>query len=132
VRYRVNSKKALYEFLDDACKMFEEIHYFNATLTDKRSLDQNALKEVWYKEISERREDMSINDVRRECKLLYGVPILRRDSDMDNWLFQQTLDKLDHERKLKVMDSFDITSKMSTPQMKEYLNEINLEYPWLE
>ena len=112
--------------------MFEEIHYFNATLSDKRSLDQNALKEVWYKDISEKREDMSINDVRRECKLLYGVPILRRDSDMDNWLFQQTLDKLDHERKLKVMDSFDITSKMSTAQMKEYLNEINLEHPWLE
>ena len=131
-KYIINTPKKLESFFEDARFLYSDIKYMNATISDKRSLDQNALKEVWYKDISTHRGDVSINEARRECKLKHGVTILRRDSPMNNWLYEKSLDLLPYEKQLIMMDAFGITSEMSTSQMKEYLSEINLEYPALE
>lgn len=134
-KFTVNSLSALDECLKDIADSFVELKYINVTLSDKRSLDQNALKEVWYRDIAKCRQDVSVNEVRRECKLKHGVPILRRDSEINNWLYQKSLDLLPYEKQLILMDEksgFAVTSAMSTAQMQEYLNEVNLEYPFLE
>ena len=96
----------------------------------KRTLPQNALKSVWYKEIADFRGDVTAKDVERECKLNYGVPILRRDV-ATNWVYEQSIDKLLHEKKLIIMDIFSVTSIMSVKEKNEYLNLMQSDYPFL-
>ena len=49
-----------------------------------RSLDQNALLHVWYREISAQRGDISASEAKGQCHHRYGVVIKSRDPQ---WLF---------------------------------------------
>lgn len=97
----------------------------------KRSLDANAIKSVWYRDIAKYREDVSIKDVERECKLKYGVTILRADP-ANNWIYERSIDKLPYDKKLIIMDRLAVTSQMNTKQMNDYLECMKNDYPFLK
>jgi uncharacterized protein YeeX (DUF496 family) len=50
---------------------------------------------------------------------------------MESWLYERTLDKLNYEQKLKIMDTFKVTSDMSVEELKEYMNTMQSDYPFL-
>ena len=96
----------------------------------KRTLSQNALKSVWYGDIAKYRGDVTAKDVERECKYKYGLPIIRR-SQMQNYVHENITDKLPYEKRIKVMDCFAVTSIMSVKELKEYLEMMQSDYPFL-
>ncbi len=93
-----------------------------------RSLDQNALKEVWYNDVSKESGEMG-RDVKRYCKLHFGVPILRgEDEDFRAFYDSALKSKLSYEEKLQAMDYMPVTSLMSTSQMTRYLSDMQKHY----
>lgn len=94
-----------------------------------RSLDQNAISHAWYEQIArELREDEALG-VKRECKLLYGVPLLRAEEPE----FRQKYDGLVRERfsyeeKLELMDWLPVTSLMTKDQLSRYLEAMQRAY----
>jgi len=131
IRKKVNSLKSLEEWQREEREYFEEHKYINCTASDRRSLDMNALVNMWYKDIADVRGDVTAQDVRRECKVNYGVPILRRDAG-HNWIYQNTIDRMSYEKRLRAIDVFAVTSVMSTAELKEYLGMMENDYPYLE
>lgn len=92
-----------------------------------RSLDQNELQWMWAGEVARQRGDMEQDEVQREWKLRYGVPILREASDE----FRATYDKMirpqPYEEKIKAMDLIDVSRIMTVRQMSSYLDRIQRE-----
>ncbi len=131
IKQKVNSIKSLNEWQQKEREFFNEHKYINCSASDRRSLDQNALVNVWYKDIADHR-DVSVITVRRECKLNYGTQILRADSTALNWLYSKTIDILPYEQRLIIIDGFQVTSIMSTTQLQKYLNAMEEDYPFLE
>lgn len=96
---------------------------------EKRSLDQNAMFYALYQQIATQSGDQSINDVRRECKLRYGVPILRASDPEFKALYDKCIkDALTYEEKLQSMDILPVTRRMSKEQGTEYIDTILREY----
>ena len=127
----VNSEKTLQAWQEEERKFFIENRYINCKANDIRSLDQNALVNRWYSDIAKHR-DIDPVTVRRECKLNYGTQILRSDDKMLNWLYSKSVDKLPYDKRLIIMDGFQITSIMSTSQLMQYLGCMEQDYPFLE
>jgi len=96
---------------------------------EKRSLDQNALAFAIYTQIAEQVQDQSISDVRRECKLVHGIPILRRDDAEFAELYDKSIKgTLSYEEKLKAMEWFPVTRLFTKAQFTEYLDTMIREY----
>lgn len=132
IKKTINSIKSLEEWQSKEREFFDEHHYVQASMSDRRSKDQNALIYQWYKDIANYREDVTAVHVRRECKINYGLPILKRDPQQA-WLINNTLDRIaDYGKKLMASDLFQVTSIMSTSQLMEYLKCMEDDYPWLE
>lgn len=113
-------------------RVFAEKKYARVKIdSGKRTLSQNALKSVWYSDIAKQRGDVTAKDVERECKYKYGLPIIRRDA-MQNYVHEQITDKLAYDKRIKVMDCFSVTSVMSVTELKEYLEMIQADYPYLD
>jgi hypothetical protein len=89
----------------------------------KRSLDQNALMWAIYGEVGQFM-GLSVEEAHRYCKLHYGVPILRRDSDEFRRVYDACLKKLLYEQKLKAVMMISVSSIMTTKQAKEYIEDI--------
>ena len=127
----VNSEKTLHMAQEWLSETFNEHKYARVQVdAGKRTLSQNALKSVWYAQIAKNRADVTAKDVERECKYKYGLPILRREP-MHEYVFANSVDKLDYDRKLKVMDCFSVTSIMSVEQLNEYMTMMQNDYPYL-
>lgn len=96
---------------------------------EKRSVDQNSMIYALYQQIAAQVEDQAIIDIRRECKLRYGVPILRAGNEnfaaMYNKAFLRTLD---YEEKLQAMDFLPVTSLMTKTQGTEFIDTVIREY----
>ena len=98
------------------------------TVEDDRTLQQNALQHKWYQEIAKQRGDMMPIEVKCECKLLIGIPLLcAHDSDFgEKW--QAVAVNMEHESLLYLMKYFDVTSLFTKKQATEYMNEIQMQY----
>ena len=131
IKKTVNSLQSLNEWQSQERAFFDVHKYINCTANDRRSLDQNALVHVWYRGIADHR-DVDVITVRRECKLNYGTEILRADDDALNWVYSQTIDRIRYEKRLIIIDGFQVTSIMSTAQLQKYLNAMEEDYPFLE
>ena len=140
----VNSALSLKNVIADITTAFLQDKWLRIKIdSGKRTLSQNALKSVWYKDIADFRGDVTSKDVERECKFNYGLPILRRDTFGD--LLFSVIDRFDSsmmyktskgdftglEIKHQSMDSFAVTSIMSVKEKKEYLNCMQSDYPFL-
>lgn len=94
-----------------------------------RSLDQNSFFYALYQQIAQQAGDQSVNDVRRECKLRYGVPILRASDTEFKALYDKCIKgALTYEEKLEAMDILPVTRRMSKEQGTEYIDTILREY----
>lgn len=127
----VNSEATRDNVKKEIDRVFAEKKYARVKIdAGKRTLSQNALKSVWYFDIAKHRGDVNAKDVERECKYKYGLPIIRRNA-MQNYVHEQITDKLIYEKRIKVMDCFAVTSIMSVTELKEYLEMMRTDYPYL-
>ena len=92
---------------------------------DMRTLAQNALQHVWYVEIEKQGKQMRAFEVRRECKLRIGVPILLGDKEDDT--FRERWERLvaprfNYIEQIELMELLPVTSLMDSTQMRTYLD----------
>ena len=93
-----------------------------------RTLQQNALSHAWYEQIAaELREDTAAN-IKAECKLRYGVTILRAEDAEFRAMYDGALKAMTYEQKLAVMHYLPITSIMTTTQLSQYLEAVRKAY----
>lgn len=117
--------------LSELRRMFEFGGYLRVTATNNRprSVSQNAIVHAWYQQIAdELKEDPAVR-VKAQCKLFYGVPILRAEDDE----FRQKYDGLIRDRftvdeKLALMEWFPVTSLMNRSQLSQYIETMQREY----
>lgn len=96
---------------------------------EKRSLDQNAMSFALYKEIAGQLEDQTVAEVRAECKLRFGVPILRGANERFRAMYDKAIkDTLSYEEKLDAMEFLPVTRLMDKEQFSEYLDTVIREY----
>ena len=145
-QYRIiDSKLELERGIEDLKSVWNEYKYLWFKIYGgKRTLDQNALKSVWYRDISIKRGDITAKEVERECKFNYGFPIVRRDPFRD--FTYSIVDKFENfkvydtknfgkktglELKHLAMDGFAVTSIMTPEECGEYLTAMKNDYPYL-
>ncbi len=95
--------------------------------SDKRTLAQNALAFKWYQEIAAARQDMTVNEVRAECKLTFGVPILRRDNEKFRESYDRCLADKSYESQMEFIEftELPVTRIMNKKQLSEYMDKID-------
>ena len=93
----------------------------------RRSLDQNALSHQWYADIARQREDMTVSEIRAECKLTCGVPILRRDNEKFRETYDRCLADRSYEAQMEFIEftELPVTRLMSKKQLSEYMDKIS-------
>lgn len=112
-------------------KEFERTKYLQVTLSESkpRTPAQNKFSHVWYEQIAvELGAGDTPEDVKAECKLRFGVPILRRDDPDYRAMYDGALKGLSYEKKLSIMRYLPVTSLMLAHQKAEYLTAVQIEY----
>lgn len=125
----INSERSLASVTSLLVELWHAKKYLRVSIkTGKdRSLDQNAISHCWYEQIA-KEVGGSAEQVKRECKLLYGVPILRAsDAEFSDWCVS-ALDWLGYEEKVEAMKWIDVTSLMSVEQMTDYLTAMQADH----
>jgi hypothetical protein len=92
-----------------------------------RTRDQNALQWLWATEAAHQYGDRTADEMQREWKLRYGVPILREDSAEFRTVYDQAIRPLPYELKVEAMRFIPVTSEMKVRQMVRYLDTIQRE-----
>lgn len=129
--YLIESRDEFSAWFADVIKMGD--NFYPITLQvfkgnkKHRSLKQNDLVHMWYREIADQTEDSTPLDIKRYCKLNFGVPILLEDDDF-RVKYNAVMDDIPYETQLEAMDLIDITSAMTTKQMGEYLDQMEYEF----
>ena len=96
--------------------------------TDPRSLDQNALINTLYGVIAEQAEGEGVVDIRRRCKLHYGVPILRAHDEEFRTVYDKMVKPHSYVDKLLIMDYLPVTSRMKKEWASEYIDTVVREF----
>ena len=92
-----------------------------------RTFSQNRLQRKWCAEVAEQMGDRTAEDVRGECKLTMGVPILRAENDEFRVAYDRVIRPLPYEFKLAAMMEpldFPITRLMNADQKTRYLDHM--------
>lgn len=93
-------------------------------LSDSRTVSQNRLSFELYTLISRQVEDQSIEDVRYECKLNFGVPLMcAANVDFANDWFDGPGEQ-SYEKQLRAMRRWDVTSEMNKETFSQYVDDI--------
>lgn len=100
------------------------------TQGDNRSGQQNRLAQRWFSDIARQLGDQSHEDVRAECKLRFGVPILRAENEAFRVRYDRILKPLTYEEKLDAIRTFDlpVTRLMTVKQMTAFMDEMSREW----
>ena len=93
-----------------------------------RTLQQNALSHAWYEQIAAELREGTALDAKAECKLRYGVPILRAEDAEFRAMYDGALKVMAYEQKLAVMHYLPVTSLMTTAQLSQYLEAVRAAY----
>lgn len=96
----------------------------------KRSNPQNRTIHMWYGEAATKLGDTTAEDVRAECKLQFGVPILRRDDAAFLLEYDTSFKPFPYETKRKLFKALNpaITSRMTKPQLTEYMDAMRAHF----
>ena len=91
-----------------------------------RSLAVNRLAQRWFTDIATQLGDRTHEDVRAECKLTIGVPILRAENEAFRLSYDRIMKHLPYEAKLEAVKAFDlpVTRIMSSAQMTAFMDEM--------
>lgn len=103
---------------------------FVVTVTDgkKRSTPQNDTMHLWFVEAASQLGDRTAGDVKKYCKLHFGVPILRERNEAFRHQYDRIVKPLAYEAKLELMGepiSFPISRLMSTKDAADYMTAIH-------
>jgi hypothetical protein len=124
-KFEIGNHKALSDFYEYASGLVKEKRFVIRIETTKRSLDQNAMIHAMYADIAKQVEDMTLRDIRHQCKLMHGVYILRRDDPAFRELYDTgIIQHLTYEQKLSAMGILPVTSRMNKAQASEYIGEV--------
>lgn len=96
-----------------------------------RTTPQNRLQRQWMTEIAAQLGDRTPEDVRGECKLTFGVPILREQNAAFRKEYDEVVKPLPYELKLRLMKEpfdFGVTRIMTTRQKTEYLDRVHRHF----
>lgn len=94
----------------------------------KRSNEQNKLQRKWMSE-AEEQGDQTAEEYRAYCKLHFGVPIMRQQSDLFREKYDRIVRPLAYTQKLELMMvpfDFPVTRMMTTANEKKYLDQVYL------
>ena len=102
---------------------------FTVDITDgrRRSVEQNRLQRQLINEIAEQLGDRTPEQVRAECKLTLGVPILRAENEEFRAKYDAVVRPLPYEQKLAIMAEpldLPVTRLMTVSQKTRYLEAI--------
>lgn len=88
---------------------------------------QNRLSQRWYTDISRQMGDRTHEDVRAECKLMFGVPILRAENEAFRVSYDRTMKPLTFEEKVEAIMAFDlpVTRLMKVKQMIAFMDALH-------
>lgn len=91
-----------------------------------RSTAQNRLAQRWFSDISVQLGDRTHEEARAECKLNFGVPILRAENEAFKTSYDRTFGGLDYEQKIEAIKAFDlpVTRIMLVKQMTAFMEEM--------
>lgn len=126
----INSDESLQRAIGDLREQFRTRKYLTVDVMHgkKRSLSQNDISHAWYQQVAnELREDTPLG-VKCFCKLHFGIPILRAESDDFREKYDRAVKPMDYPDKLTLMEWFPVTSLMTTPQMSQYLEKVQDHY----
>lgn len=89
-----------------------------------RSAAQNRLVQRWFADIATQLGDQTHEDVRAECKLIFGVPILRAENEAFQVAYDATIRGLPYETKLAAIKAMDlpVTRLMTAKQMTAFMD----------
>jgi hypothetical protein len=89
-----------------------------------RSDAQNRLAQRWFTDIATQLGDQTHEDVRAECKMRFGVPILRAENDAFRVSYDRVLKHVPYEEKLQAIRDFDlpVTRLMTVKQMTDFMD----------
>jgi hypothetical protein len=127
----VNSEISLQTAIGELRQAFSESKYLKLTIRKgkERSLDQNAISHAWYEQISRELREQTVLQVKAQCKLMYGVPILRaEDAEFREAYDARIKHNFSFEQKLILMESFPVTSLMIKSQLSQYLEAMQAAY----
>jgi hypothetical protein len=93
----------------------------------RRSSEQNRLQRLWLNEAAEQLGDVTAEELRGYCKLVFGVPILRAENEAFAERYDAVVKPLNYEQKVALMmEPLDmpITRLMNASQKTRYLDQI--------
>tara|TARA_R110000737_G_scaffold317355_1_gene327970 strand:- start:108 stop:554 length:447 start_codon:yes stop_codon:yes gene_type:complete len=95
-----------------------------------RTLAQNRLLHRWFTEIAQHYGDRTEAEVKAQCNLQYGRPILMQDNDEWSAAFSFVFDALNLPSKLKAIRVLDVpfTRIMGVRQLTKYMKQMSLDY----
>lgn len=91
-----------------------------------RSTEQNRLQRLWMRE-AEEQGDMTAEEYRGFCKLHFGVPIMRQQSEVFAEKYDRIIKPLSYEQKLELMMvplDFPVTRLMTSKMKRRYLDRV--------
>jgi len=97
----------------------------------KRSLDQNALQRKWLGEIAEQLPQDTVEGWRGYCKLRFGVPIMRAESEKFAEAYDRLIRPRSYEEKIELMMlpmDMPVTRLLTTKQHSVYLDAIHKHF----
>lgn len=127
----INSALSLHKAIQHLSEEWEEHKFLRINIRSgqDRSLSQNALSHVWYGEVSRRLKEQTPEEVKCECKLRFGVPILRAEDEDFREMYDAAIRRhLTYEQKLRAMRYLPVTSLMTKNQLSRYLEAVQKEY----
>lgn len=97
---------------------------------EKRTNNQNNTIHMWFQDVVDHFGDTPFDNVKAECNLQFGRPILERDDPEWSSAFGYIFDALSLPAKLKAIRVLDIpfTRRMTVPQQREYMDAMQRHY----
>ena len=85
---------------------------------------RNRLAQRWFTDIATQLGDRTHEEARAECKLMFGVPILRAENEAFRLSYDRVLKRLPYEEKLAAVMAFDlpVTRMMTLKQMSAFID----------
>ena len=97
---------------------------------EERTKAQNRMIHKWFGEIAKQKGDEDMMDIKLDCNIAYGEPILVRDDPEWEAVFGHLFRGLNIEQKRKAICVLGVpfTSRMSKEQLSEYMERMSRDY----
>jgi NAD(P)-dependent dehydrogenase (short-subunit alcohol dehydrogenase family) len=129
MRLHINSKASLERASKTLAEAWEKHKFLRVSVACglDRSATQNSLSHCWHAQIARETGDTP-NDVHCFCKLEFGVPILRMESEDFARSAEYLIDPLPYEQQLEAMRWLPVTRLLSVQGMRLYLTNMQHYY----